>query len=216
MTPAQVEEAIRRGYNAESDNFYASDEVLKIIYRGEAELAREALAIEARDTTVPTVIGTRIYSWPSLLISVRRVEYDGTALQAIDFRQDDQDTSYSATTTQTGTPLYYAVWGKSIYLRPVPNAVKTLTIYGYQEPTLLTTASTVLSVPSEFHSDLITYGLMNACLKDKDYDGASYYRDIWDKRKLEAKAWMRKRRRSDQFAAVKDEELFGRTLLGNI
>lgn len=214
MTPQQVEEAARRRYNGENDTFFSQDEIFKVIYEAELELATAGLVIESRDTSITTVAGTRSYSFPSNFIDLKRVEYNGIKLEVSDFRDDDRLTVQNSTTTQQGTPAYYQIFAKTIYLRPIPDAAQTLTIYGHKEPTLLTTASTTLSVPTEFHMDLVDFVTMVLCAKDKDYEGVALYQQRWEAAKKRARQWMKRRLRADGFNSVKNEESHTTTFLG--
>ena len=216
MTPQQVEEAARRRYNAENDTFYSQDELFKIITEGELELCTFGLVIEGKDTSISTVVGQRVYDFPTNFISIKRVEYLGVKLEPVDFRDDDRLSVSNSATTSTGSPQYYQIWGKQIYLRPLPDAVNTLTIYGYKEPALLTTASTTLSVPSEFHFDLVDYVAMQLCAKDKDYSGVKLYESRWMDAKNRARQWMKRRKRGDAFAWVRDEANDSTTIIGTL
>lgn len=214
MTPQQVEEAARRRYNGENDTFFSQDEVFKVIYEAELELSTAGLVIEAVDSSTTTVIGTRAYSFPSNFIALKRVEYNGLKLKITDFRDDDRLTVQNSVTTQQGTPFYYQIFSKTIYLRPIPDAAQTLTIYGYKEPTLLTTASSTLSTPSEFHMDLVDFVTMVLCAKDKDYEGVALYQQRWEAAKKRARQWQARRKRADGFNSVKNEESYTTTYLG--
>lgn len=216
MTPAQVEEAARRRYNGEGDTFFSQDEVFKLIYEGELELATFGLVIEDTDTSITTVDGTRGYAFPTGFIAVKRIEYDGNKLQITDFREDDRLTLSNSSTTAKGSPQFYQIFAKTLYLRPIPDAAETLTIYGYKEPTLLTTASTTLSVPTEFHMDLVDFVSMMLCAKDKDYEGMAVYERRWMAAKNRARQWMRRRMRTDSYSVVKSEELLSVTVIGSV
>lgn len=216
MTPAQVEQAARRRYNAENSTFWSQDEVFKVIYEGEQILATEELVIEGRDTSTSTVNGTRAYSKPSLFIAIKRLEYDGQRLKRIDEREDDMLTLNNAGTTETGTPQYYSEWADSVYLRPIPDAAETLTIYGYKEATLLTTASTTLSVPSYCHTALINYVAAIMAAKDQRWDQYDRFMSAWEGDRMRIRAWVAKRKRTDAFAVVKDEESQAVTILGAV
>jgi hypothetical protein len=216
MTPQQVESAARRRYNSEDSTFWSQDEVFKVIYEGELILAREALVIEASTTSTSTD-GTRAYSFPSGFIAVKRIEYNGSKLRPIDFREDDLLTLSNSTTTEEGTPQYYVVWNDQVYLRPIPDTSDvTITWYGYKEPTLLTTVSSTLSIPSRFHVDLIEYTASIMAAKDENLRMAQYYEARWMDRVERAKAWQKKRLRTDSFATVKSEEALSQTLLGTV
>lgn len=214
MTPAQVEEAIRRRYNAVNDSFFAQDEIFKIIYEAETILAIEDKVIEDLDASITTVAGTRAYDFPSNTLEIKRIEYNGQKLEKVDLRDDDQITLWNRTTTTQGTPKYYLTFGEKIYLRDIPDAAQVLSIYRYKLPTLLTTASTTLTVPTYCHTALINYGAMIVALKDQNAAMADRYGAAWesDRKRIQKIAKMRKR--GDTFASVKDEESIGTTLIG--
>lgn len=216
MTPAQVEEAARRRYNSDASTFWSQDEVFKVIWEGEMILALEDLVIEGKDTTITTVAGTRAYDFPSLMISAKRIEYNGSKLQPIDFRDDDALSLNNSATTAQGSPQYYAVWNKQIYLRPVPDAAQTLTIYKYSEPTLLTTASTTLSTPTICHQALINYTTAMMAAKDENWTMHDRYMAAFTADRVRINQWFIKKKRQDGFAVVKDEESLASTLLGGI
>jgi hypothetical protein len=216
VTPAQVEEAARRRYNAVDSGFWSQDELFKVIWEGEQELAMDSLVIEARDTSIPTVAGTRAYARPSLFIAIKRIEYDGRKLKRIDDREDDLLTLSDAGTAEQGTPLYYWEWNDSIYLRPIPDAVETLTIYGFKEATLLTTASTTLSTPTRCHQALIKYVAAQMAAKDQKWEIYDRFMDAWMGDVKAIRHWTQKKKRTDGFAVVKDEDQQGVTLLGSI
>ena len=216
MTPAQVEEAARRRYNSVGSSFWAQDEIYKVIYEGEQILATEGLVIEAKDTSTTTVAGTQGYALPSLFIDVKRLEYDGQKLQPIDFRQDDQITLLNSATATQGTPQYYTLWNDTVYLRLIPDAAETLTFYGHKEATLLTTASTTLSVPVRYHIRLIDYVVAQMAAKDGNWPMYDRYIGAWDKTVEKVRQIKARLKRADGFAVVKDEESLSETLLGSV
>lgn len=216
MTPAQVEQAARNKYNSLTSTFYSQDEVFKLIYMAELELATKALVIEGVDTSIATVAGTRAYSFPTGVIAIKRVEYNGQKLQKIDFRDDDMLTTFNSATTEQGSPLYYAEWNKTLYLRAIPDAIQTLTLYVYKEPTLLTTASTTLDVPTELHTDLIDYVTSELAAKDERFDISDRYLARWNDKVQKAIQWQKKRLRTDSFTQVRDIEQLGEFIIGTI
>lgn len=216
MTPAQVEEAARRRYNAVDDSFFSQDELFKIIYEAEQELALDALVIEAKDATTSTVIGTRIYSLPSLFIAVKRLEYGGQKLKKVDDRDIDVLSLNGANISTSGTPEYYWVWNDQLYLYPTPDAVGTLTVYGYKEAVLLTTASTTLSVPTRCHYKIVDYVAAHIALKDENTSMYDRYMQKWDDGVKDIKKWTQRKKRTDGFAIVKDEDTQATSILGSL
>jgi hypothetical protein len=216
MTPAQVETAARLRYNSSSSTFWSSDELRKIIWEGEQILATEAKVIEDKDTSISTVNGTRAYALPSLYIGIKRIEINGVKLQRIDDRDDDRLTLNNSATTSTGQPMYYWEWDDYIYLRPIPAEAQTVTIFGWKEATLLDSSSSTLATPVRCHNSLIYWVAHNMALKDENYDMADYYLRLWDKDVERHKAWTAKKKRTDAFAVVKDEESASVTILGSV
>lgn len=214
MTPGDIAEYARQQYNSVSDDFFSDAEIYKHIWAAQNELAREGLLIEATYTT-PTVASQQEYSFPSLAIALKRVTYDGRKLDPITFREDDTLTLANQTTTATGTPQYYAIWDKIIYLRPVPDEVATLKIFSYNRPDEVSATST-LDIPAEFHLDIVDYLLWRKALKDKNFQAASAYETLWDKKLSKARIFGRKARRGDGFVAVQDMELLNATVIGAV
>lgn len=213
MLITDLETQTRNQYNAVGDSFFGSTEIIHYFYEACTQLGREAYLIEKVDTSVPTVISQLSYDIPQYVIAIKRLEYNGQKLKLIDFREDDMLTSLNHNLTATGTPVYFAIFNRKVYLRPIPDAVQTLTFYSYNEPAALTASST-LEIPTQFHTSLIPYALSCMYAKDKDISASAFYKTIWEKEKSEAKKWARKMRRGDAFAVVKSEDHLAETILG--
>lgn len=213
MTPTQVVEQARRRYNAFGDSYWSDDELMQLVYEAEMTLATEANVIEDKDTSITTVASTRDYALPTGLLALKRVEYNGYKLKPIDQREDDALTLNNSDSTSEGTPQYYFVFENRIYLRPIPDAADTLTLFCYKEPTALSTSSTTLSTPTRCHIHLINY-VLSMALKDGNFDIADRYENRWNVYLEREKKWTQKRKRTDGFATVKDEESLAETILG--
>lgn len=214
MTPSQIAEAARRRYNAIGDSFWSDDEMYQLIYDACLELAQETNCIE-RTFTTTTVSGTQEYDFPTNVLSIKRMTYDGAKLRPISMREDDALTGLNSSTTSTGTPQYYYIWNKTVSLRPVPDDAKTLKVYAYTFPSTISSTST-LEVPEEFHMKLINYILQQMTAKDQNYQAAQYYLALWEKDKRDVLAYVRRKRRADAFMMVQDEELLSDSYLGGI
>jgi hypothetical protein len=203
MTPGEVAGFARAQYNAVGDTFFSDAELYSLVWMAQNELAREANVIEQTYSTT-AVASQQAYSYPSLTIKIKRVTYDGYALQPITFREDDILTAGDAATTQTGSPMYYAVFDNVIYLRPTPDAANALVIFGYSEAQEVSALST-LEVPTHFHQNLADFLLWRMAIKDKNYTGAEYFHQTWKETVKLAKAWSKKRLRGDSNAHVVPE-----------
>ncbi len=205
MTPDQLETAARQQYNAINDTFWSSEEIRNYIYGACLEVSDEAYAVE-RVYTTPTVASTQGYDFPENAIGIKRVTYDGMKLRPIDMREDDLATGFSAATTSTGTPTFYFVWNKTIYLRPIPAAVATLKIYTYNQQGAIQTGSTTIEIPSQHHMRLVNSVLQKMSAKDSNFEAARWYQDQWSLDKIEIRKSMRKLKRADGFTGAKAEE----------
>lgn len=212
MTPTELVNFVRQKQNSVGDDFWSDSEILNLIWAASFEIAREAFVIETT-YTVTTVVGTQQYSYPTNTIAVKRVTYNGQKLTKINMREDDQLTGQNQATTTTGNPIYYYEWGNNIYLRPIPNDTKSLVVFSYNEPQQLTTTS-VIEVPSQYHLDMADYVLSAMSAKEKNFQGAQYYKGQWEQKLLKIKMFERKRLRTDSNANVQDIDSMNQTLIG--
>lgn len=217
MTPAEIETAARRKYNSVGSSFYAAAEIYDLIYQAELEIARETRMLEGVTTTTSTS-GTQTYAYPTGVLEIKRVEYNGQKLEFIDFRQDDSLTLYNSNTTDTGTPIYYYDWANTLYLRPIPSTSSVqIRIHYYKLPTAVTTAAQVLEVPALFHMCIVDFVAGELAMKDQNMAIARSYSDKWYNVHLpNMKNWVRKRRTGDTFKTVKDADAIVASYLGII
>lgn len=214
MTLTELITMARQRHNSVGDDFWSDEEIRGLIFSACIEMAREAFVIEGVYSTT-TVASQQQYTYPTSTIAIKRVTYDGIKLQPITFREDDQITGNNAATTSTGTPQYYAVWNDTIYLRPTPAAAATLEIFSYNEPQAITSVST-LEIPTQYHIDIVDYLLSAMSAKEKNFEGATYWRDQWDKRLAKIKAHERKRLRRDSFTNVNDIDSMSESFIGTV
>ncbi len=213
MTTLALEQAARERYNAVGETFWSSSEVMTLIYAACLEISTETKCIEQTYTT-STTASIAEYGFPTTTIAIKRVTYEGQKLTPIDQRQADSLTLNNTTTSIEGTPTYYTEWNNTITLIPTPAAVGTLKIWSINEPQAVTSAST-LEVPTFCHMRIVNYMLSEMYAKDKDFSSAKYYKDIWMQVDLPAiKAWWRKKKRTDSFASVINEDALPNNILG--
>jgi hypothetical protein len=217
MTPALIVTAARRKYNSSTSSFFADAEIWDLIYQAELEIATVTKCLEGRTViSGGSVAGTQSYAFPTGVLELKRVEYDGTKLQMIDFRQDDALTLADANATAQGQPIYYYVWDNTIYFRPIPDtSSEQIRLYYYKEPIIITSSSQALEVPALFHMSIVDRVVAELAAKDQNFQTASYYMDLWENKHMpRIRAWGRKRRTGDAFNTVKDESALAGTILG--
>lgn len=214
MTPTQIITAARRKYNSVGDTFYADAEILDLLYQCEMELALDAFTIEAT-ATASSAAGTQSYAYPTRCVALKRVTYNGQKLKKISFSEDDALTFLNENDTTQGTPLYYYEFNSYVYLRPIPDSIKTIKYFYYKEPTILTSSDT-LETPTKFHMVLVDGIVAEMMYKDENASMGDRYRAKFEKGILEAKKWQKQRLRQDSFNYVKDNEMLVKSVLGEI
>ena len=212
MTPSDLTEYARQRYNAVNDTFFSDAELYTAIFHAQMELARESRCIRRRYSTT-TVVNQQEYQKPTTCFSLKRVTYNGRKVFKINDREDDALTLNNQTTTATGTPQYYWEWDTAIELRPVPDDTQTLMLYTYDIPQTVSAAS-ALDVPDRYHPDMADFLNWQMCVKDKNFDAASQYQQMWAKRVLDAKRHEKLLLRGDAFTHVLDEETLPVTIIG--
>lgn len=205
MTPDDLIEDCRQRYNAVGDAFFADAELYDLLFDASMELATETECIESTDTSITTADGTRSYSYPSNVYKIHRIEYNGVRLDPTDFLEDDFYTGNDADTTNKGDPRYYQIWNDTIYLRPVPDAAQTVTLYTIEFPIAVSSGST-LSIPERYHPYLKDYLLSAMFSKDGNERLAVYHRNLWASSVIKVKRVEMKRKISDQYKVTKVQE----------
>ncbi len=215
MTPAEVELAARQRYNAISDTFWSQAEIFNYIYAACLEVSEEGYAIE-RTYTSPTVASTQGYDFPTNAIAIKRATWNGRKLTLIDMRDDDALTGLNMATTDEGNPEYYWIWDRVIYLRPIPASVATLKLWTLNQQGAISTSSTTIEIPSHHHMRLLNPVLSAMAAKDTNLKIADWYDTKWERDKVKIRQSMKKMKRTDGFAVVKDEQMVVETVLGGL
>lgn len=214
MTPTEIVTTARRRYNAVSDSFWSDEELLNLLYEACLDLSRFTKCIEVIYSTA-TVVGQQEYQYPTSTIAIKRIQYNGRKLKPVTMREDDSITGLNQSTTDSGTPQYYFIWNEILFLRPVPDTVGTLKIFSYNEPQALTASST-LEIPTQYHTNLADYMASEMAAKDLNFTAAQFYSNKWEKFKVQARQWETKKKRTDSFSAVQDEESSIETFFGAV
>lgn len=214
MTPQELVLYVRQQYNAVGNTFFADTELFSHIWTAQMRMARESLCIQRAYTTT-TVAGQQEYSFPTNAIGIKRITYNGVKLHHITFREDDSLTLSNSTTTATGSPQYFSVWNKTLYLRPVPDEAKTLKIFTYNMPQEVTSSSS-LEVPEQYHQDIADFVLARMCLKDQNFQGEAAYMMKWNEAVIRCKRDQKKLLRTESYTSVQDLELLPTTVIGAV
>jgi len=215
MTPLEIETAARRMYNSVGNSFYSRDEIMDYIYFAQQALIDEANMLLEGIFSTTTVADQQEYDFPTNIHSIKRITYDGKKLERIDFHEDDAYTLFNSDTTDSGTPLYYFVWDRTISLRPIPDSAVTLKVYGYKSPQEVTELST-LDVPAEHHYALVDYVVRELTAKDQNWPAHDRFSNRWLTNVERVKRKIQATKRKDRFAHVKNEEALGLYTFGEL
>lgn len=203
MTPTEIVTMARQRYNAVGDTFWSDSELYDLIYQASTELAVDGLLIE-KDFTTETVVDQEEYEFPTNMFSVKRITYNGRRLIPISFAELDdmrgQNTSIS------GTPSYYVQFEETLTLHPIPSDTVTLDIWGYCRPQRVSSTSTI-ELTDEWHTPITNFLLREMAAKNKNYEGASYYNELWEKDRARAIRAGRKKKRGGAFHKVRPNEV---------
>lgn len=208
MTPTELENYVRQRYNAVGNSFFSQAEIFNHFWAAQMELAQESHCIKSIYTTT-SVANQRIYDFPTLTMSIARVEYDGERIYPNDFVDDDSLTGNNPDEAITGRPGFYQVFGYQLFLRPSPStASETIKVYSYNLPSQPSSTGT-LDVPAIYHLYLADYALYAMYAKEMKLPMANYHMELWTRHKRQVVATERTRMVGDSFRVVKDvDDLF--------
>jgi hypothetical protein len=98
--------------------------------------------------------------------------------------RDDSDSVYPLDVTTSGEPWYWSYWADTARLYPTPDAVYTVNVRGYKNPTAFGAGSSDSTEPSDlptpFHVVVATYGVARAYEQQEDPQMAAQYFAIFN------------------------------------
>jgi hypothetical protein len=121
--------------------------------------------------TALTVAGQANYGFPTDLLRLNHIAYDGEALDSTSVQEASKtiDSMDDTTNFARGTPQTYWVYGNEFFLYPAPNtAGKTLTSYYNRYPVVVTALANTPELPARYDNRLIEYCLAQAAELDDD------------------------------------------------
>lgn len=136
----------------------------------------------AVEYTLPVVSGTQSYDLdseatliaPAPLRDIVDLRGPSFTLTPSDHRLERERAS---TTANSGTPRAWTLWGRSLYLWPVPSATADYTIIGYREATDWISVNDSPDFPDTFHELIAWWALNRAYAFLDDPEMSAFYRD---------------------------------------
>lgn len=129
--------------------------------------------------TQNTVAGTQTFILPSDVLQVETLQFDGVILENMSFEQ--YNTKYRGAQLSTGTPTTWSVWGNSVYLYPVPDNVKTVTIFYVKSPTNVSSPNDLLACPDRYFNAIVEFCMSRAFAMDEDWPAQQVKSAAFDK-----------------------------------
>ena len=139
--------------------------------------------------TFSTVADTKDYTLAAVGTSVTNGLREIAALRTDDhvlsfIGRDDSDSVYPLDVTTSGEPWYWSYWADTARLYPTPDAVYTVNVRGYKNPTAFGAGSSDSTEPSDlptpFHVVVAPYGVARAYEQQEDPQMAAQYFAIFN------------------------------------
>ncbi len=159
MNLQQILSRVTRVLKSEMDSNWGEEELVDLINKGQDTLATRALSFTTDVTVVPA--DTDNVAFPADMLKILEVYWgDDEVTRKLLLHVKRIPTVPSA----TGTPSYYSVREKKIYLHPIPDTEKNLTLLYIQKPEPME----ALNDEPHFEDSaeaLIAYAIYHACLE---------------------------------------------------
>ena len=136
------------------------------------------------EATFNTVASQKDYTLAAVGTSVTNGLRDIASLRTNDHvityvGRDTGDVVYPLDVSGTGEPWWWSYWAENVRFYPTPNAVHTVTLRGYAEPTAFGAgvgdAVEPSDLPTPFHMIIATYGIARAYEQQEDPGMAAQY-----------------------------------------
>lgn len=172
-TYGQLKTAVRRIFGDEASVQIADGDILQWTTDALMAIVEKNKNLKAVATT-PSVVGQGVYTFPTPSISqVEAILYDNRPVQNLEMQSalnNIQQTDPQF--TQTGSPVVWWEWAGNFQLYPIPDAVKTISIYYTRTPVAPVLDADILDAPDKYFQALVDYCLWKAYELDETWDAA--------------------------------------------
>lgn len=157
---------VQRQFGDESGVQIVNADIIRWINQAQMEICNKTPILEATAVT-PSIIGTQTYAVPPLMIELNSVMFDGNILEARNF--ETIRTELGIDNATPGVPCYWYTWANMIYLWPIPDSVKDISINYSKAPTNVTGLGDLLGVPDRYYDRVCEYVKAAAYELDEDW-----------------------------------------------
>lgn len=215
MTTADIIAQIRSALVEPVEGFWTDEELIRWMNRGQSDFVNRTRCLEDKDVST-TEGGVGIYPLPSNCLSVSAI-FINTAQRTettpnpapnwqrliptnLEKNAQQAPNFTSTNSSQTGDPSSYMIWGRSLYLFPVPRTPvlpqlapsDNLLLFFKSKPLDIESSNQPLGLDDSLHEALIAYVLWRAYEKEKEFEQAVYQRSIYEGYIQQGLRWVKK------------------------
>lgn len=191
MTLAQAIDFVRNRHNAASDSNWSDSEIYALITGRCNEILSIIGLIEAVDTSITSTAGTQGYAFPSNVVTVKKVLYNGYPVKLISLRESES--LKEGNVTPSGRPEYAYEWNKTLYFIPTPDtSSEQITLFVEKlHPYIDNVSQQSIDIPEVLHFRMLDGVLADMYVKDLNQGMATHYQGLWNSNHMPA-FWMYK------------------------
>ena len=180
MTLSQALDYARTRMNAKSDlTYWTNEELYALITAACNEILGVLGLIEALDTSITTVASTQSYAFPSNVVSIKKLLYDGYPVMHVSAREAEG--LKEGNVVAVGRPEYWYDWNSTIYFVPNPSEAVTVTLFCEKmHPFIDNSAQTTIDIPAVLHYRLMDRVLCMMYGKDLNVGMMNHYETLWN------------------------------------
>lgn len=204
MTTAEILANIRSELVEPVQGFWSDNELIMWLNRAQLDYARQTNILEDTSTS-STEASVGIYPLPENCLSVKAIFLNiATTGQTPNWirlipsnleKNAQQTPNFTSTdATQTGQPGSYMIWGRELYLFPVPllEGSDNILMFYKAKPIDITASNSPVGLDSSLHDALIAYVLWKAYAKAKEKDDSLEQQVIYMNFVKQGRAWVKK------------------------
>jgi hypothetical protein len=206
MTVSEAISYCRNRMNALTDNFWSDLEIMALIQARCNEVLSIIGEIEDSSSATLSVASTQAYAFPTDFEFIKRVSYNGTDIQQIDFK--DWDLLRINGVDPTGTPRYFVIWNRQINLIPIPDtSALVIKIYAEKKQETIDATTDTINLPEILHARILDGVIADMYSKDENTAMTQLYEQKWLNVHIPAfRVYKQQYRRRGRFAIVKDAD----------
>lgn len=173
----------KRQFGDESGVQITDADITRWTNDAQMEIVSKNPIIQATATS-SSVKGQQKYPVPPDLIQLESVMFDGNVLQPRHYERMRSELG-NANGTQQGLPMFWYTWADEIYLWPIPDTVKNISVNYSKAPKIVSSPSDLLGLPDRYFDRICEYVNSKAYELDEDWQAHQTQRQSFEDKLLE-------------------------------